>query len=31
MGKTLRDRRSKDKGIKETKEIRNEYEENVLK
>jgi hypothetical protein len=30
MGKTMRDRKSKDNSIKETKEIRNEYEENVL-
>jgi hypothetical protein len=31
MGKTMRERRSTDKGIKKTKEIRNGHEESVLK
>jgi len=31
MGKTIGEKRSIDKGIKETKEIRNGYEEIVLK
>ena len=31
MGKTMREKRSTDKGIKETKEIRNGYEESVSK